>query len=133
MNFPYYFLENLDLTKFKKHGAFYIGKMREMTYNFFLKNYKLTAEISAVDGYTTHAVTIYFSEIKRDENGTIIKDSIIVPLIDTRFREISFIKEMFPKDNYKAYFESGSTVETVEKISSLVKLMFKINNLKAFL
>lgn len=125
--------EKLDLPRFKKQAAHYIGKMRELHYEIILKNYKLLIEIVTPDNCTGHMVVISMFDIHKDNDGDIVNEKVIVPLIDTRFKESKLIQNIFVIDNYKAHFDSNSVFETVDKISQLIKLIFKINNLKAFL
>ena len=133
MLFRYDFGEKLDLTKFKKQAIHYIGTMRELTYDLVLPNYKLCVEITTPDNVNSHSVLLYFSDIFRDIDKEIIRENIIEPMTDTRFKEMKSIQELFEIDNFKAYFVSHSTSETVEKLSKLIKLLSKLNNLKVFL
>lgn len=125
--------DKLDLSKFKKQAPVYIGKMRELTYEFFLKDYKMVAEIATPDGYSAHTVSLYFFDIKKDKDGDVVSEKVVIPLIDTRFKEMQFIKDLFTIDNYKAYFDSNSVEKTTNTLSMLLRLIHKINNLKAFL
>jgi hypothetical protein len=134
MRYRYDFVgDKLDLPKFQKQAAYYIGHMREVNYEIFLKNYKLLVEIATPDNCTGHIVTLSMHDLKRDSDGDISSEKVIIPLIDTRFKESKIIKEFFVIDNYKAHFESNNVSLTVDKISQLIKLLFKINSLKAFL
>jgi hypothetical protein len=133
MEFRYDFYEKLDLTKFKKQGAHYIGSMRELTYNFFLPEFKVVAEIITPDNSSGHLVTVYFFELVRAKDRTIEAEKAVIPLIDTRFKEIKDIQSLFKIDHYKANFDSNNAKDTVDKLCNLVRLVFKINSLKAFL
>lgn len=133
MLFSYDFGHKLDLTKFKKQAPHYIANMREVNYNLFLQDYKVVVEIATPDVCNGHIVSVHFSSLKRDQDGDIIDETIIVPLLDTRFKEIQYIKDIFKINSYKAYFDSNSVVDTVDKICMLLRLVYKINNLKAFI
>jgi hypothetical protein len=133
MEFRYDFGDKLDLSLFKKQGAYYIGIRREVTYNLYLPGYKMRVEIARPDDSNGHMVTVYFYEIKRDSDGEITNEKIIIPLIDTRFKELRDIQDVFVIDHYKAHFDSNSAAMTIEKICKLLKVIHKINNLKAFL
>lgn len=133
MEFRYDFGEKLDLTRFKKQAPYYIGQMRELTYNCYLADYKVVAEISTPDGSTTHRVSYYFMELTRNPDGTIQDQRAVLPRSDTRFREIKVIQSIFPIDGYKAYFDSNSAQNTVDKLCDLITLVHKINHLKAFI
>lgn len=133
MLFRYDFGEKLDLTKFHKQAMHYIGTMRELTYELVLPDYKIHVEIVTLDNSNCHAVSLQFSDIFRDSDKEITGDKIVIPLIDTRFKESKIIQELFTIDNYKAYFDSNSTLDTVDKLSKVIKLVHKINHLKCFL
>jgi hypothetical protein len=133
MLFRYDFGEKLDLSRFKKQAPHYISNMREVTYNLFMPDYKMVVEVATPDNSTGHIVSLSLFEIKRDGEGEITEEKVIVPLIDTRFREIQSIKDIFKIDHYKAHFDSNNAIDTVEKICKLLKLIHKINNLKVFL
>lgn len=126
------FKEKLDLSNFRKHAAHYIGKMRELTYHLVLPNYKILIEIASPDDQA-HLVTLSFFDIKRDQDGEMLSEHVIIPLVDTRFRETKIIKDIFPVDHYRATFSSTNKIVTVERICQLTKLVHKINHLKAFL
>jgi len=93
----------------------------------------MRVEIARPDDSNGHMVTVYFYEIKRDSDGEITNEKIIIPLIDTRFKELRDIQDVFVIDHYKAHFDSNSAAMTIEKICKLLKVIHKINNLKAFL
>lgn len=133
MLFRYDFGEKLDLTKFIKQATHYIGTMRELAYDLYLSDYKMRVEVVTPDNSNSHTVTIFFYEIGRDPDGELVGEKIIIPLIDTRFKELRDIKDVFKIDNYKAHFDSNSAQFTVEKICKILKILYKINNLKVFL
>ena len=134
MEFRYDFLgDKLDLSKFSKQAAYYIGYDRRTVFNLYLPNYKMRVEAARLADSNAHLVTIYFYELKRDEGGEITSEKVIVPMIDLRFKELRDIKELWKIDHYKAHFDSNNTASSVEKINKILKIIFKINNLKAFL
>jgi hypothetical protein len=133
MLFRYDFGKKLDLSRFKKQAPHYILNMREVTYDLFMPDYKMIVEIATPDNCTGHTGSLSLYDIIRDDDGDIVSEHVIVPLIDTRFREIQSIKDIFKIDHYKAHFDSNNATDTVEKICNLLKLIHKINNLKVFL
>jgi hypothetical protein len=132
MLFRYDFTLPLDLQRFKKQATHYIGQMREVSYDLFLPEYKLAVEIVGMDNSNSHRMSFWIFEIKRDEEGYIIKDNVIVPLLDDRFKEIKDVQELWINHDYKAHIESNSVVKTVSQICSILKLISKINRLKVF-
>ena len=135
MLFPYYFLDDkLDVTKFSKPATHYIGTMREISFHLFLRHYKMTVEIARLDNSTAHIATVFFSDIKRCEEGALTHEEAIFPLLDSRFKESDIVKAIFTvMDNYRGSFTSSSSKETVDKLCNLLKFIFKVDHLKAFL
>lgn len=132
MLYRYDFHQKLDLVRFKKQAIFYIGKMTEVIYHFYTLHYKMHVEIVRSDESTSYFVTISILELERDEDNELVSEVIIIPLIDMRFKEFQEIKDTFQIDNYKAHFDSNSVEMTVDKICRILKIIHKINNLKAF-
>jgi hypothetical protein len=134
MNFRYDFVgDKLDLTRYTKQAIAYIGAMREVDYTIYFKHYKMRVEIARLADSTAHAATVYFFELRRDDAGEIINEKVIIPATDTRFKESQSIKDLWGTDHYKAHFDSSSSAATVEKINKVIKLIYKIENLKAFI
>ncbi len=132
MLYRYDFNEKLDLSRFRKQAAFYIGKMRELAYDLYLPNYKMRVEIARIDDSSSHISTIYFYQLERDGDGELVNERIVIPLTDMRFKDLTIVKELFTTDNYKAHYQSSSVESTVDKICAILKIIHKINNLKAF-
>jgi hypothetical protein len=133
MQFRYDFDKKLDLSRFKKQAEHYIGKMNEITYNFYIENYKLNITIAKVVENSNHSVGLAFYSIDRDADREVIRESAIFPLRNDLFSNITFIKNLFKDESsYSAYFISSSVVDTINKICDLLNLLFKINKLLAF-
>lgn len=147
MIFRYDFGSNLDLSKFKKQSAHYIGRIPNISYHLFLSNYKIIAEINKIDDGSLiqinslsdsipnnlHTTTISIYDIIRDNDGEISKSDVVVPLNDIRFKELKQIIEIFPTDHYKGSFASSTSQNTCDKICKIVNILTKIDKLKAFL
>lgn len=133
MIFRYDFGSALDLTRFKKQSIHYIGKIPTINYHLFLRDYKIVADINVVNDSTCHNVTISIFDIVRDADGEMLDSNVVVPLNDTRFKELKDVVNIFPNDHYKADFSSGSAENTSDKICKIIRILHKINNLKAFL
>jgi hypothetical protein len=134
MNFRYEFVaDKLDLSRYTKQATAYIGAMREVDYTIYFKHYKMKVEIARLANSSCHTVTLYFFEIFRDELGELKREQVIIPLTDTRFKESQCIKDLWRLDHYKAHFDSSSAADTVAKTNKVIKLIYKIENLKAFL
>ena len=134
MLFTYTFGEKLDLTRFQKQAAHYMGSMNEINYHIYLPHYKMTVESAMVANSTAHIATVAIYDIKRDDDGEIKRENAIFPLFDTRFKESKDIQAIFTvNDNYRGSFTSNNTRDTVEKICRVIKYLYKIDILKAFL
>jgi|SRR5579885_750505 len=122
----------LDLSRFRKHATAYIGGMEELNYDIFLKDYKIVVRVNQVEGKSVQMVTISVFEKVRVQ-GEIVKYMILVPATDSRFQEVKLIHEMFEEGATQSELESTNAEETADKICQLIKVIHKINNLKAFL
>lgn len=132
----YDFGEVLDLSKFQKQALHYINCMPSLTYHFCVSNYRLVAEInkSSDSLLDHHTVTFSLFSGNKDADGDIINHNIVVPLSDTRFKEVQEIVSLFTFDASKSdTIISNSAEKTVEKLSRLIRVLHKINKLKAFL
>lgn len=134
MLFRYDFNSKLDLVRFCKQANYHIGNMRDLTYNIFLPNYKIVIEILSTANKSAHYALLFCSDLKRDDDGSIINETIISPMFDSRFMDISFFKELYIYNlNYKATFYSDKNDFTIGKISLFIKILFRFEKLKAFL
>jgi hypothetical protein len=133
MQFRIEITEKLDLSKFRKQAAYYTGQMRELSYHFYLPDYKVIVELSTPDDSNYHLAMMWIVEIFRDQDKEIIREQVVIPLLDTRFKESKDIQSLFPNDHYKTIFQSNNVKDTIDKICQLVKLTHKINGLKIFL
>lgn len=136
MNYRYDFGEKLDVAKLQAHISFYIRYEMDMSYELFTKSYKIVVSISGMAEHKSHQVSITLHDIKRDDFGTIISVKGINPSLDTRFKEIKIVKDLFDLPNTflaKAHFNSTKELETASKIIELLKIIHKIDNLKVFL
>lgn len=132
MIFRYDFGKNLDLSRFRKQSTYYIGKLPTLNYHLFVGNYKMIADINVIEEQNLHNVTIAIFDITKDNEGQVKDSNTIVPLMDTRFKEIKEIISIFPND-YMGEFSSDNSEFTSNKLCQLIKILHKIDNLKAFI
>jgi hypothetical protein len=137
MDIRYDFNEHLDLRIMRKQLNHYIGKMPELKYQVYLKDFRIEIEIiQNVDDATStyHEVRITMFDMVR-KSDLINANYLIVPTTDMRFNELTLIKSMydFKFNSPHAHFKSNNASETVDKLCNLIKLVHKINSLKAFL
>jgi len=133
MKFRYDFGEKLDLSRFVKQAPHYINLGREIDFELYVHDFKINLNIATPDRQTAHTVSLFIEEIKRDTDGNIKSSRIVTPLTDTRFQEIQSIQAVFDSTSYKCHFNSNSSAATVDKICKILKLLHKINGLKAFI
>lgn len=132
MIFRYDFGKNLDLSRFRKQSTHYIGKLPTINYHFFVGNYKMIADINVIEEQNLHNVTIAIFDITKDNEGQVKDSNTIVPLMDVRFKEIKEIISIFPND-YMGEFSSDNSEFTSNKLCQLIKILHKIDSLKAFI
>jgi hypothetical protein len=125
--------DKLDLSRFQKQAIREIGSMRRLTYDLYVKGYKINVDIATPDDSNAHQVTIRLFELKRDENQEIVVGNQLIPANDLRFKELKDVTSIFPIDQHEANFESNNTAKTVQELCSIIRIIYKINNLKAFL
>lgn len=137
MDIRYDFNEHLDLRIMRKQLSHYIGKMPELKYQIYLKDFRIEIDIiQNVDDTTStyHEVRITMFDMVRSSD-LISAKYLIIPSLDMRFNEIPLIKSMydFKFNSANAHFKSNNASDTVDKLCNLIKLVHKINRLKAFL
>ncbi len=130
MQIRYDFSEKLDLSRFKKQAPHYIGTMREMVYWFYLPDYRIEVQITCTDNTTNYLVKICIDEIVREYLST--KYYTIHPDSDIRFADIKIIQNTFTFGPY-AELTSNDVKQITNTICDIVKVVHKINGLKAFL
>jgi hypothetical protein len=140
MLFTYVFGEKLDLSKFRKQATHYISTIPDVTYHLYLPIYKIHLEVSTPHTHNGHLITISIFELTRNEKKEIIRSELIHPLVNSCFQDIKAIQDIWmpaPGTNYvpgsRAAFASNSVAESVEKICTVLKIVHKIDHLKAFL
>ena len=134
MQFRYDFVgDKLDLSHFQIQAKRHLTKMRRLTYYFYVLGYKIQVNIDTPDDCTAHMVDFAIMELQRDNDGEIKVYSIIRVYEDLRFKEISDIVKYYEPNAEQGHFESASVDKTVGILSTLIKVIYKINNLKAFL
>jgi hypothetical protein len=134
MQFRYDFVgDKLDLSHFQTQAKRHIAKMRRLTYYFYVLGYKIQVNIDTPDDCTAHMVDFAIMELQRDNDGEIQLYDIIRVHEDLRFKEISDVVKYYESNSEEGHFESASVDKTVAILSNLIKVIYKINNLKAFL
>lgn len=132
MIFRYDFGEKLDLSKFVKQASFYIKKYPDTEYHLFTKDFKILFSTEPFSGPNIFVRITVFSII-RDSDGEISNLERIFLIGDSRFESFNLIPTLFNPYMSEATFQSDSIKDIISKVSELIKIIHKINYLKAFL
>ena len=140
MLFRYDFDNKLDLSRFKKQAAHYIRSMPEITYHLVVNDYKMVFDIrktkvtsdsaEAADHNFVTALQIF--DLKRDSDHEISESKIVFPMNDPRFQEMEDFIKIFPVDKATGEYLTKNADELIEKMSDFMKMLNKLNRLKAF-
>lgn len=131
MIFRVNFNEQFNLDLWKKQAQHYIAQMQKISYYFYLPNYRIKVEIVTPRDVNYHTVSILIEDIIYDSDGQITKAIAIDPMINSKFKDINIIKDLFTQASV-SMFNSNSVDYTANKIYDLIKLLFKIEKLKVF-
>ena len=135
MNIRYDFSDVLDLNIMRKQLAHYIGKLPEIKYQIYLNYFYIEIDIlQNVDDTTSiyHEVSLTMYDLKKLE-GILCAKYIIFALTDMRFSELKLINSLYDIKDSTAHFKSKNITDTIEKLCNLIKLLHRMENLKAFL
>lgn len=135
MEFRYDFLgAKLDLERWRRQAKHYISiGMQRLTYYLYFKHYKIQVNIETPNDTTTHMVSFAIMELGRDVEGEIQVNKMIYPTTDSRFKEFKDIAKFFSSRMDIGEFRSNSAQFTVDELSKVIKYVFKVENLKAFI
>jgi len=128
----YDFSKEPDLAALKKQMLHYIPLIKDITYHFLLKDYRIVTHI-AENSESRYSVALYINDIVRDAEGEIIKHNEIIPLSDIRFKDIHRISDMFCLDLHEAEFTVDAVEPSVDVLIGVIKIVSRINRLKVFL
>jgi hypothetical protein len=132
MLFRYDVGEKLDLAKFKKQAKYHLSNVRDMTYEFYLTNYKLKVDIGRATATSDYIADISLFDLKRDAQLEITNETVILPNQDYRFSDIEYIQNLYQTNNWRGEFSTYNVDDAIEKIYNIIKLLFKIDNFKCF-
>lgn len=134
MQFRYDFVgDKLDLSRFKRQITQHLVLHTEVTYSFYVLGYKIQANINKSDFSTTYIVEFVLNELQRDQDGEIHSYYAVKITEDLRFKEFPDLIKYYSPSALHGAFDSNSVDEIANILSSFIKIIYKINNLKAFL
>lgn len=136
MQFRYDFMgDKLDLSRFKKQITQNLVLYPKITYSFYVLGYKIQANINTVDFSTNYIADVDFviNELQRDRDGEVHSFYAVKITEDLRFKEFPDLIKYYTPGALHGSFDSNSVDEITDILSGLIKIIYKINNLKAFL
>lgn len=125
--------DKLDLSRFQKRASREIAQMRSLTYHFYVLSYKIEVNIDTPDDCTNHLVGFSIMELQKDEDNEIKSCFTIKVTDDLRFKTFPDLVKYYEPFADTGHFQSASVDETIDILSSFIKIIYKINNLKVFL
>lgn len=134
MQFRYDFVgDKLDLSRVKKQINRHLIQYDVIEYSFYVLGYRIQVNIVRDELTTNFNIDFSIVELRRDAAGEINSHSAIRVTEDLRFKEFPDLTKYYFPNAFKGDFESNSVDEITEILSSFIKIIYKINNLKAFL
>lgn len=134
MQFRYDFIgDKLDLSLCKKQIKRHLIQYDVLEYSFYVLDYKIQANINRSDNSSKYIINFSIAELQRDNDGEINSYSFIKITEDLRFKEFPDLAKYYELFVTMGSFESSSVDEIVNELSNFIKVIYKINNLKAFL
>lgn len=130
MKFKIELNNDCDLSLFRSMFLKLIGA-DQSTYDLFINKAMVRFEVSGTKTDQLIVASI-FDATKSDECTWESKG--IYPLQDTRFRELSFIKELFELPGAcTCHIVCHNPSETFKVLEKLVRIVYRVNKLKAFI
>lgn len=130
----YDFGEKLDLSKFRKQCKYYIDQNYEMRYWMIFPRYKMVVDITKFkESLAVHQVDLAIYDIVKKDDGTVIGEASIAPASDDRFKSFESVRQIFMPNLNKTSFGCNNSDVIADKICSIIKIVHKIDGLKAFL
>ncbi len=130
MNFRFDFQEKLDLTKFKNRLIYSNIDQKECLFNIFLKTFNINIVFKIDQPYHKIEITIY--RLNRNKNDTISNLDVIIPEQNVMLKDIFLFKEIWKPTEFLGQFKSLNINNTVDKVSNIIEILFKIDGLKVF-
>lgn len=133
MLFRYDFVgDKLDLSLFKKQVKRHLIQYESIDYSFYVSGYKIQANINIFENSTNYIVSFSIMELLRDDDGEVSSFYFIRVTDDLRFKEFPDLTKYYSTTS-QSHFKSSSVDEIVSILSNFITIIYKINNLKAFL
>lgn len=137
MIFRYDFGKTFELTNFKKHSVHYMNHMPSVSFHLFLNNYKLIFDVNKdLENKNYYNIDAYIFELSFDSDGAVTNGRAIVPMLDTRFKEIKEISSLYLDENeniIKGEFTDTVTQSITDRMCRILKIMHKFDKLKVFI
>lgn len=132
MKFDLQLSSNEDLEYFKTLFLRNVG-VEQILYYFHADDIQVRVQVSGLNGY--QLISIGFFHCTKDGNSVSLTQ--FCPLSDTRYKNFNEIQDCWYYDSNKAWGTFSHSPEEMEwgleKIASILRVIYKVNNLKAFL
>jgi hypothetical protein len=132
MKFDLQLHSNEDLEYFKVLFLRNIGDEQTL-YHFHADNMQVRIQVSGLSGY--QLVSVGFFDCIKEGATTSINQ--FCPLADSRYKNYDVIQDFWYYDSSKAWGSFSHAPEEVEwaleKVADILRIVYKVNNLKAFL
>jgi hypothetical protein len=130
MIFTFNFGATLDFAQFRAQATRYLSVFKEITYHLNLFNYKLVCCTTKQD--FKYETNFHIVQIERDIDGAIVNGNILVPLSDSKFKDLKEISSNFSPDSYMGTSEQLNIEQVVNFYCKLLKFLNKIDTLSVF-
>jgi len=132
MKFDLQLHSNEDLEYFKTLFLRNVGT-DQILYYFYADTTQIRISVDGLNGY--QLVNVGFFDYIKEGNSTSINQ--FCPLSDDRYKNFDEIKDFWYYDSTKAWGTYSHTPEEVEqaleRVIGVLRIVYKVNNLKAFL
>lgn len=124
--------EKLDLSGFAKQAEHYIDCWYEIFYHIYTKDFLIEVHIRPKEFNRPHIIDFSVYKISRDNSNCVTKKDLLFPLDDSRFSNIDIIRELYSNYNDQGQIISTNVFDIVAKLCYFIRVIHKINHLKAF-
>jgi len=132
MEFRYDFGQNLDLSRFKNHLLFVFRKKQIVNFRIYTEQYVL--DLDASQNKTIYYMSAEVYENIKDSDGEIFASNRIFPHVNSKLKVFGHIQKIFGYEDgeYCGVFIIEDPELTVKEVITLIKILHKWKNIKAF-
>lgn len=132
MHLRYDLQNKLELSNFVKQATFFLNK-ENCDFSFYLKDFATHISISKnIDDINQYNIEVKISELSKDQTkisqGATLYNAIH-PQLDLRFKDLSFVQEIFINGGDTGLVSKKSVQESVQFMIDFVKFLSRLNKL----